>query len=309
MPSKITVIGSSNTDMVIKTHTLPLPGQTVLGGSFFMNAGGKGANQAVAAARLNGNVTFIAKVGNDVFGKNATESFEKENINTKYVFTDDANASGVALITVDANGENCIAVASGANATVSIADINKAKAAIEEADVILVQLEIPLPTVEYVVTLAAQYNKTIILNPAPAAALSDNAYTKLSFFTPNEIEAQLLSGIAVLDASSAKEAAHYFINKGVKNVIITMGKEGVFWCDKNKCKIVPSPLVNAMDTTAAGDVFNGALAVALAEGKEIKEAITFANYSAALSVTKLGAQASAPHRDQVEMFLQSSPQS
>ena len=306
MKPNIAIIGSSNTDMVIQSQTLPLPGQTVLGGTFFMNAGGKGANQAVAAARLGGDVVFIAKVGNDLFGKNAVEGFKKENINTEFVFTDNSNASGIALINIDKKGENCIAVALGANAALHVEDIDKARTAIEAADIILLQLEIPLPTVEYVISLASHLNKTIILNPAPAAALSYDVYQNLSFITPNENEAQLLSGIVVNDISSAQKAAQFFIDKGVQNVIITLGKEGALWCNKNGCQLILSPRVTAVDTTAAGDVFNGALTVAVSEGKEIKEAVLFANHSAALSVTKLGAQASAPHRNEVESFLQQS---
>lgn len=309
MKLNIVVIGSSNTDMVIQSQTLPLPGQTVLGGTFFMNAGGKGANQAVAAARLGGNVVFVAKVGNDLFGNNAIEGFQKENINTEFVFIDNSNASGIALINVDAKGENCIAVASGANANLDKEDIDKARTAIESADIILVQLEIPLSTVEYIIREASRFNKTVILNPAPAAALSDDVYKNLFFITPNENEAQLLSGIIVNDVLSAQKAAQFFIEKGVQNVIITLGKEGALWCDENNCQLIPSPSVTAVDTTAAGDVFNGALAVAISEGKSTKEAVAFANHSAALSVTKLGAQSSAPHRNEVETFLQKSTSS
>lgn len=274
-----------------------------------MNAGGKGANQAVAAARLLGHVVFVAKLGDDLFGKNAVEGFKKENINTEFVFTDYLNASGIALINVDKKGENCIAVASGANANLNKDDIDNARSVIEAADIILLQLEIPLATVEYVITIASRLNKIIILNPAPAAALSDVVYQNLSFITPNENEAHLLSGIKVNDVSSAQKSAQFFIDKGVQNAIITLGKEGALWCNKDGCQLISSPNVRVVDTTAAGDVFNGALAVAISEKKGIKEAVAFANYSAALSVTKLGAQASAPHRNKVETFIQQSTSS
>ena len=303
MKPKIVVIGSSNTDMVIKTASLPLPGETVLGGSFFMNAGGKGANQAVSALRSGGDVTFIAKVGDDLFGKEAKEGFIKEGINTAYVFTDTKNASGVALITVDEKGENCIAVASGTNAFLNRDDIDGAREIIEAADIILVQLEIPLDTVEYIIHLAAQLGKTIILNPAPAAPLSDAVYSRLTFFTPNETEASALSGIAITDNGSAQQAAQYFLRKGVKNIIITLGKEGAVWCHEQECISIASPTVKAVDTTAAGDIFNGALSVALGEGNSIAESIRFSTAAAALSVTKLGAQSSAPYRDEVNNFM------
>ena len=185
----IVVIGSSNTDMVIKTDHLPASGETILGGNFFMNAGGKGANQAVAAARLNGNVSFIVKVGNDVFGKQAIELFANENINTENIFIDDKNPSGVALITVDAKGENCIAVAQGANGFLSAADIQNANQILKDDDIILVQLEIPIETIEYIAEFAKQNNKQLILNPAPARKLSDELLSKISVITPNEKEA------------------------------------------------------------------------------------------------------------------------
>src|SRR4051812_33527022 len=203
----IVVIGSSNTDMVIKTEHLPAPGETILGGNFFMNAGGKGANQAVAAARLNGEVCFIAKVGNDVFGRQALELFTRENIRTEYVFIDEENPSGVALITVDAKGENCITVAQGANGNLSVDDIKTVTHIIEQADIILVQLEIPIKTIEYIANLAKHYNKQFILNPAPACMLSDELLSKVSIITPNETEAAMLSGIAINNVDDAKHAA------------------------------------------------------------------------------------------------------
>ncbi len=299
----IVVIGSSNTDMVIKTEHLPVPGETVLGGNFFMNAGGKGANQAVAAARLNGSVTFIAKVGNDVFGKEAIELFNKENINTDFVFIDDKNPSGVALISVDAKGENCIAVASGANSFLSKEDIEKTTGVLENAEIILTQLETPLSTIEYVAEFAKQNNKTLILNPAPACALSDELLSKISIITPNEKEAEMLTAIEIQDVKSAKQAAKKLSCKGIKIIIITLGSEGALLYQNNEFQLVPSYKVNAIDTTAAGDVFNGALAVALSEKKLIEEAIQFANAAAAISVTKLGAQASAPTKKEFEDFI------
>lgn len=295
----IVVIGSSNTDMVIKCEHLPGPGETILGGNFFMNAGGKGANQAVAAARLNGDITFIAKVGNDVFGKEAIELFTKENIKTEYIFIDDRNPSGVALITVDDKGENCIAVAQGANGNLLIDDVSVLKHVLEKADIILVQLEIPIETIEYVATTAEQHNKKLILNPAPACKLSDELLSKVSVITPNEKEASMLSGIDVVDIESAKQAAEILSLKGIETVIITMGEDGALLYQNDQFNLIATHKVTAIDTTAAGDVFNGALAVALSEQKNMNDAIQFANIAASISVTRLGAQASAPYRSEL----------
>jgi len=303
----IAVVGSSNTDMVIKTERLPAPGETILGGNFFMNAGGKGANQAVAAARLNGNVFFIAKIGNDIFGKNAMELFNNEGINTDHILTDQKNPSGIALITVDANGENCIAVASGANAFLFEDDLRNAQKILEQAHVILMQLEIPVSTVEYVAEIAYQNNKKIILNPAPACKLSDELLKKIYIITPNEKESEMLTGIIIQDIDSAKQAAKLLSKKGIEIVIITLGSNGALIYNNKEFFLIPTLAVDAIDTTAAGDVFNGALAVAISEQKNIVEAVQFANCAAAISVTKLGAQASAPHRNEVEIFMPNNP--
>ncbi|MBG9378740.1 ribokinase [Panacibacter sp. DH6] len=295
----IVVVGSSNTDMVIKSPYLPKPGETILGGTFFMNAGGKGANQAVAAARLGGNVSFIAKVGNDVFGKEAVTGFQKEGIDTAYVFTDATQPSGVALINVDDNGENCIVVASGANAALSTTDIDNARDKIINASIVLVQLETPLTTVAHVAALANDYGVTIILNPAPATKLDDALLAHIAVITPNQHEAAMLTGIEVNDTASAKHAAKILHGKGVKTVIITLGADGALLYHNDFFTGVASPVVKAADTTAAGDVFNGALAVALAEGKSVQHAVAYACSAAAISVTRLGAQASAPYRNEV----------
>ena len=303
MKPAIAIVGSSNTDMVIKAHHLPAPGETILGGTFFMTQGGKGANQAVAAARLNGQVTFIAKTGADVFGKQSLQLYKDDGINTSYISTDENSPSGVALITVDDHGENCIAVAPGANGTLSIDDINKARTILEKASIILVQLEIPLETVSYVVNLAEQANVKLVLNPAPACMLSDDLLNRISIITPNEKEAEMLSGIKILGIDSAKEAAKVLAGKGIETVIITMGSEGALLFNNNTFEMVPAAKVKAVDTTAAGDVFNGALVVAISEGKDMIEAVRFANAAAAISVTRLGAQASAPRRSEVEALI------
>jgi ribokinase len=300
MKTSIVVAGSSNTDMVIKTDHLPLPGETVLGGIFFMNAGGKGANQAVAAARLGGQVTFVCKTGNDIFGQQALELFQQEGIKTGYVFTDNENASGVALITVDNKGENCIAVASGANATLNIADVQQAEEEIKNAAVVLAQLEIPLQTVIHVAGIAAKNDIPFILNPAPACSLPDELYQGISIITPNETEAEMLTGIQIKDDQSAIKAGRKLIEKGVKTAVITLGAKGAMIVTNNNSLLVNAPIVNAVDTTAAGDVFNGALCVALAENKPLEEAVVFACKAASVSVTRLGAQASAPYLEELD---------
>ena len=304
MKPTILVVGSTNTDMVVKTSHLPGPGQTVLGGKFFMNAGGKGANQAVAAARLNGTVTFVAKTGADIFGSQAVEQFRKEGIDCRYILTDENEASGVALISVDAGGENCIVVAPGANAALKAEEVLLAGEAIRQSAIILVQLEIPLDTVLKLVQFAAGLGKRVILNPAPACALSDELLKGIYMITPNEKEAEMLTGIAVTDTGSALQAAKVLQSKGVQLVVVTLGEKGALFWDGTVSSLLPAPEVKAVDTTAAGDVFNGALAVALAEGRPHAEAILFANHAAALSVTKLGAQSSAPGREETERFMQ-----
>ena len=296
---KIIVIGSSNTDMVIKTAKLPAPGETILGGIFFMNPGGKGANQAVAAARLGGKVTFIGKTGNDIFGKQATITLKTENINTSYMIKDPDNPSGVALITVDNKGENCIVVASGSNGCLSKSDLDNAMEEILSSDIILMQLEIPVETVNYAADICCNAGNTFILNPAPATDLSDELLKKISIITPNETEAELLTGIKVTDIDSAKNAAHKLLGKGIGMVILTMGSRGALVSTGKKDQLIPSLKVNAIDTTAAGDIFNGALAVAISEGMAIEEAVKFSNTAAAISVTRMGAQASAPFRTEI----------
>ncbi|MBX2876865.1 MAG: ribokinase [Saprospiraceae bacterium] len=295
MPN-ILVIGSSNTDMVVKTERFPQAGETILGGEFFMFPGGKGANQAVAAARLGGKVTFICKVGQDVFGEQAIEGFKKEGIATNFCLTTKAAASGVALITVNAEGENEIVVASGANNQLTEADLDAAEAAFAAADLLLIQLETPIPTVEYAITKGAQMGKKVILNPAPAQNISQETYQHLFLITPNETEAELLTGIKVEDDATAAQAADALLAKGVQHVILTLGAKGAYYKSATQELHVPAQKVKAIDTTAAGDVFNGALTVALAEGEDWLAAIQFAAKAAAISVTRMGAQASAPLR-------------
>ena len=300
MKQKIFVAGSSNTDMVIRSTRLPLPGETIIGGEFFMNPGGKGANQAVAAARLGGDVIFCCKLGRDIFGDSAIRQFEKEGIDTRFVSFDETHPSGVALINVDERGENAITVASGANEWLLDTDVTAALTPVlQEVGFLLVQLEIPLLTVIHLANLGAQHQKIVILNPAPAQQLPPELYPLLDWITPNETEAEILTGISVTGHETARAAAAKLREKGVRQVIITMGALGAWISAPGLEQWVPTQTVKALDTTAAGDVFNGALAVALAEEKDPLTAVQFASTAATLSVTRMGAQASAPYRHEI----------
>jgi len=301
--NKIVVVGSSNTDMVIKVKNLPKPGETVIGKEFYIAAGGKGANQAVAAARLGADVTFIAKVGKDMFGDRAIANFQESGINTDFVFRDEKNPSGVALIFVDEKGENSIAVSPGSNANLVKENIKLAIDEIKKAVIMLIQLEIPIETVEYAVNVAKQHNVKVILNPAPARKLSDQLLKRVDIITPNESEAEVLTGLKVVDDISAAKAAEALIQKGVGNVVITLGERGAFLYTKSDNMLIPTKRVNAVDTTAAGDAFNGGLAFALGSGMSLKDAIHFANFVGAYSVTRKGAQPSMPNYDEVKRFM------
>lgn len=300
MQRKIVVIGSCNTDMVISMDHLPLPGETLIGGEFFMNSGGKGANQAVAAARLGGNVSFIAKVGNDPFGKRALEQYRAEGIDVKHILTDPEQPSGVALIMVDAQGENSIAVASGANAHLTTKDIDNAKEILSRADIVLMQLETPITTVEHAANVAKRSGGKVILNPAPAQPLPESLLQNLYILIANETEAEFISGTQITDMDSVARAADILCDKGVEKVVITLGSRGAFVKERGNYHQIPGLKVKAVDATAAGDTFCGALCVALAEGKNLTEAVTFANRCAAVTVTRMGAQSSLPYRSEIE---------
>ncbi len=303
MSHTIVVVGSSNTDMIVQTPHIPKPGETILGGTFNTAAGGKGANQAVACARAGGKVTFVARVGNDMFGEQALEGFKQDGINVEYVTKDACAPSGVALIIVDDTGENSIAVASGANGNLCVSDVNAAAESIKGADIVLMQLETPIESIEAASELAVKNGVQVILNPAPAQPLSDALLKQISILTPNETEAEMLTGMGVQNEADAKKAAQALIDKGVTSVIITLGAAGAYVYSNEFSGMVPGFKVDPVDTTAAGDTFNGTLAVGLAEGKTLSEAVTFANAAAAISVTKLGAQPSAPSKEIIEQFL------
>lgn len=297
--SKIVVVGSSNTDMVIKAGRLPVPGETVIGQEFMMNPGGKGANQAVAIARMGGNVSLITKTGNDLFGRQSVELYNSENIKTDFVFSDQNKPSGVAMISVDAFGENCILVAPGANASLNVQDIEKARNEIEQADILLMQLEIPMETVEYAAEIAAAKGVKVALNPAPAQTLSDKLLKSLYIITPNKTEAEMLSGVSVKDWASARRAADKISERGVRIVVITLGRLGALIKEDDRYHEVCSEKVEALDTTAAGDTFCGTLCVGISEGKDVVEAVKMACKASAITVTRMGAQAAIPYRHEV----------
>lgn len=300
--SKIVVIGSANTDMTVKTSHLPLPGETILGGNFFMNQGGKGANQAVAVQRLGGDLLFVAKLGADVLGKQALNAYASEGIDTRFIVIDENVASGVALICVDNQAENSIVVASGANMQLQEADVDPALDEIQAGDILLMQLEIPLSTVVYAARKAHQRGAKVILNPAPAATLPHELFQYLDMITPNRIEAAMLTGISTDDENGLKLAVQEMRSWGVKNVIVTLGSQGSFIREGKDSYYVEACKVEPVDTTAAGDTFNGAVCVGLAEGMNLKQAVQMAAQASALAVTKFGAQVSIPYRKDLSDF-------
>lgn len=301
----IVVIGSTNTDMVVKASHLPAGGETVLGGEFLMNAGGKGANQAVAAARYGNRVVFVAKTGNDLFGERVRSSLREDDIVTDYVSIDPLHPSGVALITIDARAENCIVVASGANMYLSTADVDAAREEISAADVVLMQLESPIETVTYAARMAAEAGVKVVLNPAPAPdkPLPEELMRSLYLITPNRSEASRLSGIEVKDMASAREAAKAILDRGPQSVIITLGGDGSLVYDGQEFTFIEATKVEAVDTTAAGDTFNGVLATMIAEGRNLIDAAREASLAAAISVTRMGAQPAAPTRAEVPAMV------
>ena len=302
---KILVVGSSNTDLVLKVPEIPRPGETILGSEFLTTPGGKGANQAVAAARAGGMVTFIAAVGDDDYGRNALAGYRLDGIDTSRIKVCRNVPSGIALINVSSAGENAIAVAPGANHHLEPGDIRAAEEAFREAGILLVQLEIPYETVHEAVRIAAAHRLLVILNPAPAGNLPGELLRGVDILTPNETEALQLSGIAAGSDADAAEACNRLHELGIKKVILTMGEKGAFISDpENRIREkVAGFSVKAVDTTAAGDVFNGALAVALNGGRGLIDCARFAHAAAALSVGRAGAQASIPSRGEIDRFL------
>lgn len=298
---KITVVGSLNMDLVINTPRVPQMGETIMGSGFMTVPGGKGANQAVAAARLGGNVHMVGCLGDDIFGHNLLDNLKTNNVNVENVKLIDGVSTGIAVITV-CEGDNSIILESGANFKIDCDMINKIESVIAESFIVLVQLEIPQEVVECVVDIANRNNVKVLLNPAPARKLSDELLPKVDIFTPNESECELITGLPVKSIEGAKQAVTFLRKKGVQNVIITMGKNGVVYNSGESIIHKPVPKVKVVDTTAAGDSFSGAVAVALAEGKSIDEAVDFGNKVGTLTVMKKGAQISLPSRTDVDSF-------
>ena len=298
---KICVVGSLNMDLVVNVETMPKKGQTLIGGDFKEVPGGKGANQAVAMARLGADVSMIGKVGNDGFGQTLLEALKNDNVNTSYIYKEEG-PSGVATITVDKNAENSIVVAPGANFTLVKEDIDKNIEAIKSSDIVVVQLETPLETINYTLKKAKELGKYTILNPAPAVNLDDSIIKNVDLLTPNETELEILSGVSINCEDDILKASKIMIEKGVKELIVTLGSKGSLYINKEKNMFKKSYKVEAIDTTAAGDSYTGALAVAFSKGKNIEEAMDFASKVGALCVTKEGAQSSLPTIDEVEKF-------
>jgi len=296
-------VGSYNTDLTIRAGRLPRPGETVIGGLFSMGGGGKGANQAVAAARAGADVNFVARVGNDTYGREGLQRLKEEHVNTQYVIQDGETSTGVAFILVDEHGENCIVVAAGANARLSPSDIEKASPAISRARVLLAQLESPLDAVESAIHLARRNGALVMLNPAPAQPLVDALLCNIDIITPNRLEAEMITGMKISDEATLRSVARRILDFGIQHAIITLGPKGVIWATKDAVELIPAYHVHAIDSTGAGDVLSGSLAAFLAEGMTVEESVRKAVASASMSVTRIGAQVSAPLRSEVEAFI------
>ncbi|MDX1283543.1 MAG: ribokinase [Draconibacterium sp.] len=303
MKNKIVVIGSSNVDLLMKMDHLPEKGETVTNAEFFQVYGGKGANQAVAAARAGGNVAFVNCVGEDAYTPQMVQNYKDEGIDTRFVFKEKGLASGHALIMIGDQGNNYLSVAPGANYKLTPEKIDEALPVIEEAELIVMQYEVEEATIKYVIDLANKKNIPVLWNMAPARAFDLSYIPKINILVLNEVEAGFLAEMPVESEEEAEKAANNLVSKGVEKVIITLGAKGAFVVTKDEKVSVPSFKVDAVDTTAAGDTFCGSFAVALVEGKTLKESLQFASAAAAISVTRMGAQPSAPSRDEIDAFL------
>lgn len=301
MDANVVVVGSLNMDLVTQAERLPQAGETLAGEAFFTAPGGKGANQAVAAARLGARVAMVGCVGQDAYGEQLRQALLDEGIDCQAVDTVAGVSSGVALIVVDASSQNAIVIVAGGNGQLSPASVERVDALLQRADVIVCQLEVPAPTVAYTLARARELGKTVILNPAPATGpLPSEWFAAIDFLIPNESEAAALTGLPVADLESARAAAGHLLGLGVRQVIVTLGAQGALFADGQGFEHFTAPAVKSVDTTAAGDTFVGGFAAALARGDEVRSAIAFGQRAAALSVTRVGAQPSIPHLNEVE---------
>jgi ribokinase len=299
----IVVVGSINTDLVGRTQRMPRAGETLLGSDFRMVPGGKGANQAVAVARAGGNVKMLGRVGDDMFGEQHLANFRDNGVDTHLVQMTAGVPTGVAIIMVDDDGENSIVVIPGANNSLLPIDIEEAREIVETAQIVMLQLEIPMETVEAVIRMAKGAGVPVILDPGPARPLAKELLAQVDIITPNEHEAQVLAGEEIHNLDDAYRVAGKLLESGVKNVLLKLGGNGVIIATPQGMEHVPAHKVKAEDTTAAGDSFAGGLAVALAEGFSLRSAVLFANAVGALAVTKLGAQTAIPTRQEIEAFM------
>lgn len=300
MNRKITVVGSINMDLVIRTARMPAPGETIRGYGFHVIPGGKGANQAVAAARQGAAVTLVGRVGADDFGRMQQRCLQQDGIDLSFLVTDPRHATGIALITLDEAGQNSIIISPEANGEVSVHQIEASREAIQRADILLCQLEIPLDTVTRAIELAHAHGVPVLLNPAPAYPLERTLLQKVTYLVLNETEARVFTGCDINDLETAQKAAMQLQASGIPTVILTLGANGVIVAQAGTCCHEPAIGVEVVDTTAAGDTFVGSFAAALTDGKSVIEAVKFATVAAALTVTKLGAQSSIPNRREVE---------
>ncbi|MCF8240330.1 MAG: ribokinase [Melioribacteraceae bacterium] len=299
----VLVVGSVNMDMVVSTNRFPKPGETIFGSDFKMFPGGKGANQATACSRLGAKTLFLGKLGNDDFAKSLGKSMSENGIDPKYLIHSDDVHTGMAMITVNEEGENEIVVVSGANMSITPGEIERTKHAFGEVKIVVTQFEVPYDVVKKTAEITKEFGHVFILNPAPAAKIKNDLYELIDFITPNENELQSLTGIKVNSKETAELAARELISLGVKNVIVTMGSAGSLFVNSKTSKIFTTDKVHAIDTTGAGDTFNGALAFSLANGYDIDKAIKIANKAASIAITKMGAQSSMPYLSEIEDFL------
>ncbi|MGL4392792.1 MAG: ribokinase [Fusobacteriaceae bacterium] len=299
MNKKIVVIGSINMDLVVSCDNIPIGGETVIGKSFEEFPGGKGANQAVALGKLKTEITMLGKIGDDLFGEILLDSMKKNNVITDFIEKDSSTSTGIANIIVESNGQNRIIVIQGANQKVNIDYIDRHINLIKEADYIVTQLEIPKETVAYILKKSKELGKITILNPAPAIKLDDDVIKNCDYLIPNETELEILSGMKTTDVESIKKAAESLLKKGVKNLIVTMGKDGSIFFSDNEKKIFPAFKVKAVDTTAAGDSYIGGFVSGISSGMSVEKSIKRGTCVAAISVTRKGAQSSLPDLEEV----------